>query len=75
MVMVCEALRKVVTANEEALLAMAGLNAALTQREATLATARDEAEAARNAAVMAQEEAERAKDAPGREGRGGACQG
>ena len=62
MVMVCEALRKVVTANEEALLAMAGLNAALTQREATLATARDEAEAARKSAVMAQTEAERAKD-------------
>ena len=62
MVLVCEALRRVVTANEEALLAMAGLNAALTQREATLATARDEAEAARKAAVMAQEESERAKD-------------
>ena len=62
MVMVCEALRRVMTANEEALSVMAGLNTALTQREATLATARDEAEAARNAAVVAQEEAERAKD-------------
>ena len=63
MVLVCEALRKVVTANEEALLAMASLNAALTQREATLASAKDDAEAARNEALAAKEEAERAKDA------------
>ena len=63
MVLVCEALRKVVTANEEALLAMASLNAALTQREVTLAAAKDEAEAARNEALVAQAEAERSKDA------------
>ncbi|RYC29074.1 response regulator [Lichenibacterium minor] len=63
MVLVCEALRKVVTDNEEALLAMATLNAALTQREATLAMARDEAEVARNEAEAAQGEAEQAKDA------------
>ena len=63
MVLVCEALRKVVTSNEEALLAMASLNAALTQREATLASAKDDAEVARNEALAAKDEAERAKDA------------
>ncbi len=61
-VLVCDALRKVLTQNEAALVEMATLNDALTHREATLATARDEAEDARNEALGAKAEAERAKD-------------
>ena len=63
MVLVCQALRKIVTANEDALMALAGLNASLVQREATLAAAKDEAEAAKDVALAAEAEAERAKDA------------
>ena len=63
MVLVCDALRKVLVQNEAALVEMEGLNAALTHREATLALAKDEAERAREVAEAAQAEAENAKDA------------
>ena len=62
MVLVCDALRKVLAQNEAALVEMEGLNAALVHREATLATAKEEAEAAREQALAAQAEAERARE-------------
>ena len=63
MVLVCDAIRKVLAQNETALLDLEGLNAALVHREATLATAKDEAERAKERAEVAQAEAENAKDA------------
>ena len=48
--------------NEAALVEMEGLNATLVHREATLATAKDESEAAREEALAAKTEAERARE-------------
>ena len=62
MVLVCDALRKVLAQNEASLVKMEGLNAELLHREATLAAAKDEAEAAREEAVAAKTDAERAKE-------------
>ena len=62
MVLVCDALRKVLAQNEAALVEMASMNGELTRREAGLAAARDEAEFARNVALAAEASAERAKD-------------
>ena len=62
MVLVCDALRKVLVQNEAALVEMVTLNDTLRQREVGLATARDEAEAAKNEALAAKTEAEQAKD-------------
>ena len=62
MVLVCDALRKVLAQNEAALVEMEGLNATLVHREATLATAKDESEAAREEALAAKTEAERARE-------------
>ncbi len=62
MVLVCDALRKVLEQNEAALVEMEALNATLVHREATLATAKDEAETAREEALAAKAEAERARE-------------
>ncbi len=62
MVLVCDALRKVLVQNEAALVEMEGLNAELRRREATLAAAKEEAEAAREGALAAKAEAERARE-------------
>ena len=62
MVLVCDALRKVLAQNEAALVEMEALNATLVHREATLATAKDESEAAREEALAAKAEAERARE-------------
>ena len=56
MVLVCDALRRLLAQNEASLTSMRNLNATLSQNQATLAAAKEEAEAAR-------EEAEAAKDA------------
>lgn len=61
-VLVCDALRKILTQNEAALVEMASLNDALKQRETTLAMAKDEAEIAKSQALVAKDEALAAKD-------------
>ena len=59
MVLVCDSLRKLLAQNEASLTVMGELNATLTRNQATLATAKEEAEAAKDAA----EAANRAKSA------------
>ncbi len=59
MILVCDALRRLLAQNEASLAAMRDLNATLFQNQATLAAAKEEAEAAKDAA----EAANRAKSA------------
>ena len=53
MILLCHALRRLLAQNEASLAAMVDLNATLTRNQATLATAKEEAEAARDAAEAA----------------------